>query len=391
MQYCFSPNGANSMSFVSAVRVALNPFLVNKGRSMLTSLGIVIGISAVFVMVSGGWAYFKLLHDRLQSVGKNLILIRPGSRTQQGLVPDFAPLKIEDAQAIRKQVGPLLLGVAESQMTQRIVSTSSGNHGTALVGSTPDLKRIRNWNMAYGNFYTEEHVQQAALVCLLGQTVRKKLFPNKPDPIGENLRIGHVWLRIIGVLEEKGRSPTGADQDDQIFLPITTLQRQITHDDKIAIIVTATESEALVKKAKEEIIRVMREQHHLEPGANDDFDVSAVQEMAELALILNPALFFSGYIALVAGGIGALAATWPFARSVKGALVAALLATPALSFVAIIVLLFYPGWFFPEWFFATMGQNLLLAGVIALLAIPCGVVVGLVAFGLRRLLGGSKS
>src|SRR6516162_6426103 len=125
------------MSFVSAIRVALNALLVNKGRSTLTSLGIVIGISAVIVMVSGRCAGYKLLHDRLQSVGKNLILIRPGSRTQQGIQVDFTRLKSEDAAAIRKQVGPLLLGVAESQMTQRLVSTSSGNHGTVLVGLTP--------------------------------------------------------------------------------------------------------------------------------------------------------------------------------------------------------------------------------------------------------------
>jgi putative ABC transport system permease protein len=193
-------------------------------------------------------------------------------------------------------------------MTQRIVSTRNLNHGTVLVGATPDLKRIRNWKMAYGRFYNDEDVQRAAPVCMLGQAVRKKLFPDKPDPIGETIRVGHVQLRIIGVLEEKGRSPTGADQDDQVFLPITTLQRKITGDDNIAIIVTASKSEGLVEKAKEEIIRVMRERHHLKPDANEDFDVSTVQEMAELALILTTTMqlliAIIASISLVVGGIG---------------------------------------------------------------------------------------
>src|SRR5215471_3600493 len=126
------------MSFFSALRVALSALLVNKGRSTLTSLGIVIGISAVIAMVSAGdGARFKL-DERLEAVGKNLILIQPGGRSEQGIVTDSVPLTGEDAAAIRQKVGPLLVGVAESQMTLRLVSTRTGNHGTVLVGSVPD-------------------------------------------------------------------------------------------------------------------------------------------------------------------------------------------------------------------------------------------------------------
>src|SRR5262249_54511641 len=120
------------MSFFSAIRVALAALLVNKGRSVLTSLGIVIGISAVIAMVSAGDGARTKLDERLNTVGKNLILIRPGGRTQQGIVADYVPLTSADAAAIRKQVGPLLTGVAESQMMQRITSTRYANHGTAL-------------------------------------------------------------------------------------------------------------------------------------------------------------------------------------------------------------------------------------------------------------------
>jgi putative ABC transport system permease protein len=296
------------MSFLSALRVALGALLVNKGRSILTSLGIVIGISAVIAMVSAGSGARYKLDERLESVGKNLILVRPGARTQQGIVTDVVPLTTEDASAIRKQVGQLLTGVAESAMSQRLVSTRYGNHGTVLVGSTPDLQRVRNWHMAYGRFYTDDDVQRWASVCLLGQTVRKKLFPDTPDPVGQMIRVGVVQLRVIGVLASKGRSPTGADQDDQVFLPITTLQHKLGGEARIALIVTAAISEELLDKAKDEIIKVVRERHHIKAGAADDFDVSTVAEMAELAVILTKTMqilvAIIASISLVVGGIG---------------------------------------------------------------------------------------
>ncbi len=296
------------MSFFSAIRVALSALLVNKGRSVLTSLGIVIGISAVIAMVSAGTGARFKLDDRLESVGKNLILIKPGSRTQQGLVADFAPLKVEDAQAIRKQVGPLLVGVAESQFTQRIVSAAAGNHITLVVGTVPDVKRVRNWKMAYGRFFNEEEVNRMAPVCLLGQTIRKKLFPDKADPVGEKVRVGQLQLTVIGVLAEKGRSPTGADQDDEIMMPITTIQRQVTGDYNVSLIVTAAKSEDLIAKAKDSITQVMRDRHRIRPGATDDFDISSVREMAELAVILTNTMQLLiaviASISLVVGGIG---------------------------------------------------------------------------------------
>jgi putative ABC transport system permease protein len=296
------------MSFLSAIRVALAALLLNKGRSILTSLGIVIGISAVIAMVSAGDGARYKLDERLEKVGKNLILVNPGGRTQQGMMADFVPLTRQDAAAIRKQVGPLLVGVAETQMNIRLVSTRGGHHVAALVGSVPELKRIRNWQVLYGRFYTDEDIQRMARVCLIGQTVRRELFPNRPDAVGETVRIGNVPLQIIGVLGEKGRSPTGADQDDQIFLPISTLQHQIVGEDKLSVIVSASRSDEDIEKAKDEIVRVMRERHRIKPGLTDDFNVSTVQEMAEIAYILTATMQLLvtviASISLVVGGIG---------------------------------------------------------------------------------------
>jgi putative ABC transport system permease protein len=295
------------MSIFAALRVALTALLVNKGRSTLTSLGIVIGVSAVIAMVSAGGSAREKLDERLENVGKNLILIRAGAQTQSGTLADLKPLATEDAAVIRKQLAHLLIGVAEVQITQRVASTRTQNHPTMIVGSSPDMKHVRRWHMEYGRFYDEDDLKKQAAVCMLGQTARKKLFPDNPNPVGQLVRVDRLLLRVIGVMAGKGRSPTGGDQDDQIFVPITTLQRKIVGDERISLILTAVRAQQQIDHAKEEIARVLREKHRVKPGS-EDFDVSSVQEMAELAVILTKTMqILIGVIAsisLVVGGIG---------------------------------------------------------------------------------------
>jgi putative ABC transport system permease protein len=193
-------------------------------------------------------------------------------------------------------------------MTQRLVSCRSGNWVTAVVGSTPDIQRIRNWEVVAGRFYTEEEIKRQAPVCIIGQTVRRKLFPGRNSAVGELIRIDTLQARIIGILGEKGRSPTGADQDDQVFLPITTLQRRLLGEERIGLIVASGRSENILTTAQERIVRVLRRQHRLKPGQPDDFDVSSVREMAELAEILTATMqglvAVIASISLVVGGIG---------------------------------------------------------------------------------------
>jgi putative ABC transport system permease protein len=297
------------MSFFSAIRVALAALLVNKGRSGLTSLGIVIGISAVIAMVSAGDGARAMLDERLESVGKNLILIRAGARTQQGMVADFTPLTGEDAEAIQKQVGHLLVGVAKLQFTQRVATTGVNTWPTGIVGGDPEVLKVRKWKLTAGQFFTDDDVKKRARVCLIGETVRKKLFPDRPNPVGQTIRVDHrLQLHVIGVLAEKGRSPIGADQDDQIFIPLTTLQeRLVGGGDKLSMILTAVRDERMIDKAKEEIIRVLREKHRVKAG-HDKFDVSSVHEMAELAVLVTRVLQLLvaviASISLVVGGIG---------------------------------------------------------------------------------------
>jgi putative ABC transport system permease protein len=295
------------MSFLSAIRVALAALLVNKGRSALTSLGIVIGISAVIAMVSAGASARDKLDERLDNVGKNLILVRAGAHTQSGAIADLKPLTSDDAEVIRKRVGHLLVGVAQVQVTQRLAVTRTHNYQTLIVGSTPDMKRVRRWDLRYGRFYDQDDHKKQAAVCLLGQTVREKLFPDQPNPIGQTVRVDRLNLRVIGVLAPKGRSPTGGDQDDQIFVPLSTLQRKLVGEERVSIILAAVRSPDQLERAKEEIARALREKHRVKAGA-EDFDVSSVQEMAELAVmvfkVMQILISVIASISLVVGGIG---------------------------------------------------------------------------------------
>src|SRR5579875_3498312 len=159
------------MSFLSAIRVALDALLVHKGRSFLTSLGIVIGISAVIAMVSAGEGARLLLEDRLSSLGKNLILIRAGTPVSQVVTAGGTPLTRDDASALRRHLGHELTGVAEVQQDKRLVSRHAIHHPTAVTGTTPELPRVRGWHVQVGRFITNEDIKKMADVCILGVTL----------------------------------------------------------------------------------------------------------------------------------------------------------------------------------------------------------------------------
>ena len=296
------------MSLLAAIRVAWNALLIKKGQSALTTLGIVIGISAVIAMMSAGaGARFKL-ELSLESIGKNLIIVQPGGRTNQGNLGSFVPLTGADVAAIRRHAGPWITAAAPSQMTRRQASSRIARTSAWVAGSLPEVHHIRKWQVIYGRFYDDDDVRQAAPVCLLGQTTRRKLFPDQPNPVGEWVRIDRLQLRVIGILGEKGKTPSGGDQDDQISLPITTMQRKLIGEERLSMILVDARSAALLGRAKEEIIRVLRQRPHLKSGVADDFDVSTVREMAQIAEVVTKTLQTVGVviaaISLLVGGIG---------------------------------------------------------------------------------------
>jgi len=300
------------MGFFAALRVAVSALFVNKGRSALTSLGIVIGISAVIAMVAAGNGAKEKLDERLESVGKSIILIRPGGRTSTGLMVQSTPLTREDAEAIRKdpQLKRQLIGAAESQTMQGQVTSGAGTFVTTISGIWPDMFLIRKWQVTVGRMFTKSDNRGAHAVCDLGETVAKKLFPGRRpvDMIGQRVKVFGQSLEVIGVLAPKGRTPIGSDQDDQIFIPINTLQSRLGQEPRISLITATAKTTDEINPAKERIIQILRERHNLRPGVPDDFDVTSVEEMAAIGVLLtntlNILVIVIASISLVVGGIG---------------------------------------------------------------------------------------
>jgi putative ABC transport system permease protein len=294
------------MSLTAALRVALAALLAHKGRSALTGLGIIVGTGAVIALVAAGDGARDKLDERLQSIGKTMILIRAGVRTDQGAIADFTPFTPADAAAVRRL--PLLADVAEVQMTNKLAVTRHGSWPATVVGSTPEVQRIRNWRVAAGRFYGDDDVKKQAAVCLLGQTARDKLFPPDVDPLGQSVRLGGQAFRVIGVTAPKGRSATGADQDDQVFVPLSTLQRKLVGEEKVNLILASARDESSLLNAQDAVRELMRRRHRLKPGDPADFDVSSVQELAELAVVVTATMQgLSAVIAsvsLLVGGVG---------------------------------------------------------------------------------------
>jgi ABC-type antimicrobial peptide transport system permease subunit/tRNA A-37 threonylcarbamoyl transferase component Bud32 len=272
-----------------------------------SALGVVIGTAAMIALVSAGDGARYRLDERLERVGKNLIIIRAGGRMQQGMAQDFKPLTRKDADAIRRQVGSLLVGVAELQVTQRKARVGDKAWRTNVVGTTPELARVRDWTLAHGEWFSDEGVERLAPVCLIGQTVRKKLFPDKTNPVGLTLRIDQVDLRVVGVLNGKGKNPLGVDQDDQMFVPLSTVAQRITATENLSMLIADLVSENLREKACEEITRVLREEHGLE-NDEEDFDVQSITEMAQIGTMVTKTLHILiavlAAISLALGGIG---------------------------------------------------------------------------------------
>ena len=239
------------MRLLTTLRIALRALRVHKGRSFLTSLGIIIGIGSVIAMVSAGDGVQQKLDESMESVGKNLIVVRPGARSHSGVVTDTTALTRDDAALVRKQAAPFLTAVAEVAADAPPRRVARGDWSTLLNGTLPDLQTVRAWKTTSGRFFTSEEMAEAADVCVIGQTVRSKLFPDDPNPLGQTIRVESLRLRVIGVLAAKGRNPAGSDQDDEIFTPITTLQRKLTGDDKVSTILAAARSEAVLTRGPE--------------------------------------------------------------------------------------------------------------------------------------------
>ncbi len=297
------------MDFWNTLRLALRALARNKLRSALTMLGIIIGVGAVIATVSIGQGAEYLVQQGIQSMGTNAVFIAAGSGRPGGTrMGSWAvkTLTIDDMNAVLREVS-LIREAAPAVVSRVQVVYQNQNWNTGITGTTPNYFRIRSWPVQAGSIFGQDEVDSAANVCLLGTTVARILFGDE-DPVGKQIRIGQLPFRVVGVLESKGQSVMGDDQDDRIFAPYTTVQRRISGITWIQFINASAVSREASNAAVAPITALLRERHHIRPGEDDDFFVRTQSDVADLAdqtqRVMTLLLGSIASVSLIVGGIG---------------------------------------------------------------------------------------
>jgi putative ABC transport system permease protein len=277
-------------------------------RSSLTVLGIVIGVAAVIVMVTlGGGATAKVTGD-ISKLGSNMLQVRVGQgfRRTGGVRTDAPSFKMEDATAIAQAVSGLRAVAPVSIKPMQVIS-GSANKSTSITGSTAEFLKVRDWKVIRGRSFTESEERAGQSVCLLGETVRKTLF-GRQEPLDQNIRMGKTAFRVIGVLEAKGQSSFGTDQDDLVLVPIRTFQRRIAGNIDVGSIIVSAKDGVPTQKVKADIETLMRERRDLGGAQEDDFNVRDMKEiidtMTSTTKVLTALLGAVAAVSLLVGGIG---------------------------------------------------------------------------------------
>ncbi|MDA8168119.1 MAG: ABC transporter permease [Nitrospiraceae bacterium] len=293
-------------------RLAFRALRVNKMRSALTMLGIIIGVGAVITMLAVGTGASRQIAAQVQSMGSNLLIILPGSTTSGGLrmgAGTQPTLTMADADAILREspavadVAPVLSGSAQ-------VVYGNQNWSTVITGTTPSMINVRDWQIASGRSFTPDDVKNALKVCILGQTVIDNLFGDA-DPVGKTVNIMNVPFTVIGALAPKGQSTMGQDQDDTIYVPVTTAQKKLfgtPFPGMVRIILVKAKSADELNNAQSDITGILRQRHHIGPKQDDDFTVRNLTQMMQMAeqstKIMTLLLGAIASVSLLVGGIG---------------------------------------------------------------------------------------
>jgi putative ABC transport system permease protein len=293
------------------IRVALKALGRNKMRSILTMLGIIIGVGSVIAMVSIGQGAQAQISQQIASNGSNMLFVQSGSFNRGGVrsgAGTSSTLTIDDYQAIVRECSAVR---DASPMVRANSSVIFGNQNwfTNVQGVNVKFPAIRLWEVESGSFWTEQDETSAQRVCLLGKTVANNLFPGQ-DPVGQEIRLRNSPWRVIGVLKSKGQSGMGQDQDDFIVAPFTTVQKKMLGITFIQAIMISAVSQTATSTAQAQVTDLMRQRHRL--GANDeaDFTVINLTDMAELAnssnMVMTMLLASIAFVSLVVGGIGVM-------------------------------------------------------------------------------------
>jgi len=298
--------------FLSSLWIALRALIANKMRSALTMLGIIIGVGAVIAMVAVGSGAKQQIAEQIASMGSNLLIVMSGSSTSGGLrfgsgtVPT---LTVDDAKAIQNEI-PDVRYVAPSQRGTVQIIFGNQNWSTLADGTTPEVLFIRDWPLQSGRSFTQQDLDGAVKVCLLGETVVENLFGGI-DPIGQIVRIKKVPFTVIGVLASKGQTTFGQDQDDTIIVPLTTAQKKLfgmQFPGMVRTIAVQAKTPESMSSVESQINDLLRQRHHLQPKQENDFTVRNLTELMstaqQTANVMSYLLGAIASISLIVGGIG---------------------------------------------------------------------------------------
>jgi putative ABC transport system permease protein len=290
------------------LKVAAESIARNKMRSLLTMLGIVIGVAAVIVMVAIGNGASRQIETSIKKMGTNVIMIMPTSTTHAGAslgAATYNVLTVADAMKIKREA-TLVSAMSPVVVTETQVIGGEGNWKTRINGVSTDFFRIRDWNTSSGEIFTDADVRSGRKVALLGATVAKKLFSGS-DPIGAHIQIGRVPFTVVGILQAKGGSG-GGDDDDVVVMPYTTAQTRLKGDVDIGHMFASAFSASQMPAAQEEIAEILRDSHKLKPGAEDDFflrnQIEITQAIGSTTRTMSALLAAIASISLLVGGIG---------------------------------------------------------------------------------------
>ena len=297
------------MRYLAVIKIAFRALRRNKLRTVLTMLGIIIGVGAVIAMVALGKAAKVQVEARIAALGQNVIMVFSGSVNRSGVFSGFGgagTLTVDDATAIQNEV-PNVAAVSPEVRSGAQIAAGENNWSTSVMGEDVDYLTIRVWDIAEGAMFTEADVRSAAKVCVLGKTTADKLFLGE-SPVGQNIRIKNVPVKVLGVLKAKGVSMMGSDQDDTVIVPYTTGMKRFAGVTMLRSINVSAASADQLADVQNAIADLLRQRHRIQPGRDDDFILRNQKEIAEAQTattdVMTALLAGVATISLLVGGIG---------------------------------------------------------------------------------------
>ena len=298
------------MNAANLIKIALRALANNKLRGFLTMLGIIIGVASVITMLAIGQGSKKSIQAQISEMGSNMIMIQPGGDMFGGVrqsAEDMETLKLADYESIVNDTR-YVAAVSPSVNSSGQVVNGANNAPTTIYGISPDYMEIRRYEMEDGEMFTDQDIQTAAKVCVVGKTVVDNLFPGGENPVGKAIRFQKLPFRIVGVLKSKGYNSMGMDQDDLILAPYTTIQKKVLAITHFQGINCSALKEEYTDQAIEEITEILRQNHRLKATDEDDFTIRSQQELSEMLTtttdMMTMLLAAVAGISLLVGGIG---------------------------------------------------------------------------------------